>query len=83
MPDTARTRVLIIDDSAVIRLVISRIINAQPDMEVVGTANNGDMGVKSIRRLDPDIVILDIEMPVMDGITALPLILKENPEFMC
>lgn len=48
-------------------------------MEVVGIAVNGDMGVKSIKRFNPDIVILDIEMPVMDGITALPLILKEKP----
>lgn len=79
-PNTAlRTRVLIVDDSAVIRSVISRTLSAQPDMEIVGTAGNGDIGVKSAAALKPDIVVLDIEMPVMDGITALPLILKESP----
>lgn len=80
MPDTPpRTRILIVDDSAVIRTVISRTISAQPDMEVAGIAFNGELGVKSVASLKPDIVILDIEMPVMDGITALPLILKEKP----
>ncbi len=74
-----RTRVMVVDDSAVIRAVISRTLGAQPDIEIVGMAINGDMGVKSIAQMNPDIVILDIEMPVMDGITALPLILKQKP----
>ncbi len=76
---TAPVRVLIVDDSAVIRTVITRTLTTEPDMAVVGTAPNGEAGVKSIQRLDPDIVVLDIEMPVMDGLTALPLILKEKP----
>lgn len=80
MPDApSRIKVLVVDDSAVIRTVIKRTLETQADMEVVGTAVNGDLGVKSIAKLDPDVVILDIEMPVMDGITALPLILKEKP----
>lgn len=74
-----RIRVLIVDDSAVIRAVISRTLGAQPDIEIVGMAVDGDMGVKSVARVNPDVVILDIEMPVMDGITALPLILREKP----
>ncbi len=80
MPEVSqRIKVLIVDDSAVIRTVIKRTLESQTDIEVVGTAINGDIGVKSVAKLDPDIVILDIEMPVMDGITALPLILKEKP----
>ncbi len=80
MPDTnPPIRVLVIDDSAVIRTVITRALSAQPDIEIVGTASNGDLGVKSIAKLAPDVVVLDIEMPVMDGLTALPLILKEKP----
>ena len=80
MPDTpGRIRVLVVDDSAVIRTVITRTLTAQPDIDVVGTAFNGDIGVKSVAKLSPDVVILDIEMPVMDGLTALPLILKEKP----
>ena len=62
--------VLIVDDSAVMRSVISRIISAETDMKVVGTAENGELGVKSISSLKPDVVILDLEMPVMDGIAA-------------
>ena len=73
-------RILVVDDSAVIRAVISRTLSSQPDMEIVGSAINGDMAVRSVARLQPDIVVLDIEMPVMDGITAIPLILKEKPD---
>ena len=73
-------KVLIVDDSAVMRSVISRIISAETDMKVVGTAENGELGVKSISSLKPDVVILDLEMPVMDGITALPLMLKEKAD---
>jgi two-component system chemotaxis response regulator CheB len=79
-PLKRKARVLIVDDSAVIRTVISKTIKSQEDMEVVGVAFNGDMGVRNIKTLNPDIVILDIEMPIMDGITALPLILKEKPD---
>jgi two-component system chemotaxis response regulator CheB len=78
-PLKRKARVLIVDDSAVIRTVISKTIKSQEDMEVIGVAFNGDMAVRNIKTLDPDIVILDIEMPIMDGITALPLILKEKP----
>lgn len=74
-----KTRVLIVDDSAVIRAVITRTLAAHADIEVVGIAVNGEAGVRATRQFQPDIVILDIEMPVMDGITALPLILKEKP----
>lgn len=72
-------RVMIVDDSAVIRTVISRTLRAQSDMEVAGVAVNGEIAVKSVKQMDPDIVILDIEMPVMDGLTTLPLLLKEKP----
>jgi two-component system chemotaxis response regulator CheB len=80
MSGNDRTRILIVDDSAVIRTVISRTLSSQPDMQVAGIAVNGDIGVKSVKKIDPDVVVLDIEMPVMDGITALPLILKEKPD---
>ena len=80
MSGNDRTRILIVDDSAVIRTVISRTLSAQPDMQVAGIAVNGDIGVKSVKKINPDVVVLDIEMPVMDGITALPLILKEKPD---
>jgi two-component system chemotaxis response regulator CheB len=80
MTNLPRVRVLVVDDSAVIRTVITRALSAHPDIEIVGTAFNGDLGVKAVAHHKPDVVILDIEMPVMDGITALPLILKEKPD---
>ncbi len=80
MTEAQSIKVLIVDDSAVMRSVISRIISAEIDMKVVGMAENGELGVKSVASLNPDVVILDLEMPVMDGITALPLMLKEKPQ---
>lgn len=74
-----KTRVLIVDDSAVIRAILSRTLSAQTDIEIAGVAGNGETAIRSLRNLDPDIVILDLEMPVMDGLTALPLLLREKP----
>lgn len=78
--DLARKiKVLIVEDSAVIRSLLSRWLSAEADIEVVGTANNGSEGVQRAGELSPDIILLDIEMPVMDGVTALPGILKAAP----
>ena len=74
-----RIKVMIIDDSAIIRGLVSRWISAEPDFDLVGTGVNGNDGVKKVVSLNPDVIILDIEMPEMDGITALPLILKALP----
>lgn len=67
-------RVLIVDDSAFMRNVIRRLLSAEPDCDVVGTASNGVFAVREAERLKPDVVTLDIEMPEMDGLTALPQI---------
>lgn len=67
---------MIVDDSLVLRSVISRMVGEYPDIaEVVSTANNGQMAVERARLVKPDVVVLDIEMPVMDGISALPQLL--------
>ena len=71
--------VMVVDDSAVVRGVITRQIDGQPDLAVVTSASNGEMALNALRRHAVDVVILDIEMPVMDGLTALPLILAEWP----
>lgn len=73
-----RIRVMLVDDSAVIRGLISRSLEEQDDIEVCASVHNGAMAVRSVARHDPDVMVLDIEMPEMDGLTALPLILKEN-----
>jgi two-component system chemotaxis response regulator CheB len=75
----AKTRVLVVDDSAVVRGLISRFLGADPGIEVVATASNGALALTELRRHPADVVVLDIEMPVMDGLTALGPILKEFP----
>ncbi len=72
-------RVLIVDDSPFIRLALRKILSADPSIEVVGEAIDGDDAIKKVRKLRPDVITLDINMPVMDGLTALPLIKKECP----
>ncbi|MEM9066238.1 MAG: chemotaxis-specific protein-glutamate methyltransferase CheB [Planctomycetota bacterium] len=64
-------RVLVVDDSALMRRAITRLIESDPGLEVVGTARDGRDGLAKIARYEPDVVTLDIEMPVMTGIDAL------------
>lgn len=64
-------RVLVVDDSVVIRKLVSDLLAADPDIEVVGTAVNGRAGVQKVALLKPDIVTMDIEMPELDGISAV------------
>jgi two-component system chemotaxis response regulator CheB len=72
-------RVVVIDDSVVIRRVLTDMLAADAGVEVVGTASNGKLGLDKIRATKPDIVTLDIEMPVMDGLATLPLLRAEFP----
>ncbi len=76
---TARIKVMVVDDSAVIRGLVSRWVEAERDLELVGVAVNGQVAIEAAARLKPHVVVLDIEMPVMDGIAALPQILKAAP----
>jgi len=72
-------RILIVDDSGFFRRRLSEIFAADPAIEVVGTAGNGQEGVDQVARLRPDVVTMDIEMPVMDGITAVRRIMAAHP----
>ena len=72
-------RVLIADDSAFMRKVLSDLFAAQPDFEVAGTARNGQETVDKARELVPDLITLDVNMPVMDGPEALDIIMREHP----
>jgi two-component system chemotaxis response regulator CheB len=71
---------MICDDSRVIRTAVTRILESDPDIQVVGRAANGKEALDMIRGLDVDVLVLDIEMPVMDGMTALPLLLAADPK---
>ncbi|HEY6669906.1 MAG TPA: chemotaxis protein CheB [Methyloceanibacter sp.] len=69
-------RVMVVDDSAVVRGLVTRWIEEKPGLEVVARHPNGKLAIEDVARSAPDIVLLDIEMPVMDGLEALPLLLK-------
>lgn len=77
--DTAgKIRVLVVDDSLVIRGVISRLLKSVPEIVVVGSVSDGAKAVVRVKEGGVDVVVLDIEMPVMDGLTALPKILEAD-----
>jgi two-component system chemotaxis response regulator CheB len=73
-------RVLVVDDSATIRSVLSTTLAADPDVQIAGTAVNGQAALASIAAGPPDIVLLDVEMPVLDGISTLREIRKTHPK---
>jgi len=72
-------KVLLVDDSAVVRGLMNKALSADPAFSVIGSASNGQMAINMTAELHPDVIILDLEMPVMDGITALPELLKVSP----
>jgi two-component system chemotaxis response regulator CheB len=70
---------MIVDDSAIVRGFIVRMLESEPAIEVAATCSNGQTAILQIARCKPDVVILDIEMPVMDGLTALPKLIAADP----
>lgn len=72
-------RVLIVDDSAFMRKLLSDVFAAEPDFTVVDTARNGKDAADKAKWLKPDVITMDVEMPVMDGIKALEIIMRETP----
>lgn len=75
----SRVRVLIVDDSAVTRLYLREMLSSDPDIEVVGAANGPLAAREMIKKLDPDVLTLDIEMPAMDGLEFLSRIMQLRP----
>lgn len=73
-------RVMIVDDSVVVRGLVSRWVAAVPGLQVVSKQSNGALAVKDVAVSDPDVVVLDVEMPEMDGLTALPKMLEIKPD---
>ena len=80
MEDQARIRVLLVDDHAVVRMGLRSFFDMLDDIEVVGEASDGSEGVAMARRLKPDVVLMDLLMPNMDGVTAIGRIKAEMPE---
>ena len=77
-----KLRVMVVDDSVVIRGMISRWIGAEPDMEVTASLRTGLDAVNQLERINPDVAVLDIEMPELDGISALPQLLAKKRDLI-
>jgi len=75
----AKTRVVVVDDSALVRSLLTEIINRQPDMECIGAASDPLVAREMIRNLNPDVITLDVEMPRMDGIDFLSKLMRLRP----
>src|SRR5438105_2769506 len=73
-------KILIVDDHPVVRDGLSAILETQPDFEVAGEAGDGQEAVSQVEKLQPDVVLLDLDMPVMDGLEALRLIMERRPQ---
>ncbi|MBI3579048.1 MAG: chemotaxis response regulator protein-glutamate methylesterase [Ignavibacteriales bacterium] len=71
--------VVVVDDSAFMRKSLTMMLESDPQIKVVATARDGREGIEKIRQFNPDVITLDIEMPGMDGLTALGIIMKEMP----
>jgi two-component system chemotaxis response regulator CheB len=77
-----RIRVMIVDDAVVVRGLFGRWVEAEPDLEVVASLRTGREAVNQVERADPDVVVLDVDMPELDGIAALPLLLEKKRDLV-
>jgi DNA-binding NarL/FixJ family response regulator len=75
----ATTRVLLVDDESLVRRILKQILAAYQDMELVGEAANGEEAIFAVAKLKPDVVVMDIRMPALDGIAAARVIKERYP----
>ncbi|WP_204104417.1 MULTISPECIES: response regulator transcription factor [Spirulina sp. CCY15215] len=73
-------RLLLVDDQGIIREGLSSLLQAQPDLEIVGMAENGKIGVEKALSLHPDVVLMDVRMPIMDGVAATQTLQAQAPD---
>ena len=76
---TKRVSVLVVDDSPICRALIVESLKADPDLEVIGTAENGQEAIEKAAALKPSVITMDVDMPVLDGLSAVERIMAENP----
>ena len=77
-----RIRVMIVDDAVVVRGLFTRWIETEPDFELVASLRTGREAVNQVERANPDVVVLDVEMPELDGISALPLLFEKKRDLV-
>jgi two-component system chemotaxis response regulator CheB len=77
-----RIRVMLVDDAVVVRGLFARWVESEPDLDVVATLRTGREAVNQLERVNPDVVVLDVDMPDLDGIAALPLLLEKKRDLV-
>jgi DNA-binding NarL/FixJ family response regulator len=73
-------RIVLADDHSLIRNSLSRMLATQPDFEIVGTAADGSVALQMVRDLAPDVVLMDLHMPVLDGVGAIGVVTRDHPD---
>ncbi|HEY2185435.1 MAG TPA: response regulator, partial [Xanthobacteraceae bacterium] len=77
-----RTRVMVVDDAAIVRSLIGRWVDAEPDLQIVGLLRGAPDAIEQVQYQNPDVLILDVNMPEMDGIAALPRLLQKKRDLV-
>ena len=72
-------RILVVDDHPIVRSGVASVLSSQPDFDVVGEASNGDEAISAAAKLEPDLVLMDLRMPVRNGVDASAAILAKRP----
>jgi two-component system, NarL family, response regulator LiaR len=75
-----KIRLLLVDDHVVVRQGLRMVLSLEPDLEIIGEANNGQEALGLVKKLNPQVVLMDLLMPVMDGVSAIRAIKKEYPD---
>jgi two-component system, NarL family, response regulator LiaR len=75
-----KIRLLLVDDHVVVRQGLRMVLSLEPDLDIIGEANNGQEALNLVKKLDPQVVLMDLLMPVMDGVSAIRAIKKEYPD---
>src|SRR5262249_48117904 len=78
----APIRVMVVDDAVVVRSLVTRWVENEPDLQSVAALRNGREAVSEFERVNPDVVVLDVDMPELDGISTLPLLLEKKRDLV-